>query len=145
MKYIVLAFLLSLQLMAGVVKSPLVSVDEENSVATIEIDKIDVGMSGFIVHTIAPNHTVILKNIVVESYDASTKIATLNMSSYDALRNSALPSGRWSVQTGDMAVLAFGYTRGLLIAPNDEVYHRITRSVKHLQWVHPIKECLDRT
>lgn len=33
--------------------------------------------------------------------------------------------------------LAFGYTRGLLIAPNDEIYHRVTRGVKHLQWVHP--------
>ncbi|MEA2090913.1 MAG: plasminogen-binding N-terminal domain-containing protein [Campylobacterota bacterium] len=137
MKYIVLAFLVSLQLIAGVVKSPILSVDEKNSIATIEIDKIDVGMSGFIVHTIAPNHTVILKNIVVESYDTSSKMATLKMSSYDALRNNALPSGRWRVQAGDTAVLAFGYTRGLLIAPSDEIYRRITRSVKHLQWVHP--------
>ncbi len=137
MKYIVLALVLVLQLSAGVVKSPLVSVDKENSVATIKIDKIDVGMSGFIVHSIAPEHTVILKNIVVSHYDTKTKIATLEMSSFDALRNSALPSGQWSVRVGDTAVLAFGYTRGLLIAPNDEIYHRITRSVKNLQWIHP--------
>ncbi len=137
MKYIVLILVFTLGLMAGVVKSPLVSVDEENSIAAIKIDKIDVGMSGFIVHKIAQEHTVILKNIVVTHYDTDTKIATLEMSPYDALRNNALPSGRWSVQTGDMAVLAFGYTRGILIAPNDEVYYRITRSVKNLQWVHP--------
>jgi hypothetical protein len=35
-----------------------------------------------------------------------------------------------------MAVLAFGYTRGLLIAPNEEIYHRITKS-SNLQWIHP--------
>ncbi len=137
MRYIVLILALSLYLMAGVVKSPIIGVDRENSVATISIDKIDVGMSGFIVHTIAKGHSVILKSVVVSSYDTTTKIATLKMSAYNALRNNALPTGKWIVESGDMAVLAFGYTRGVLIAPNDEIYHRITRSVKHLQWVHP--------
>ena len=137
MKYIGLVLLLAFELMAGVVKAPLVSVDEENSVATIEIDKIDVGMSGFIVHTIADGHSVILKNIVVTDYNENTKIASLEMSSYDALKNNALPSGNWIVQAGDIAVLAFGYTRGLLIAPNDDIYYRITKSVENLQWVHP--------
>jgi hypothetical protein len=137
MKYIVLIFVLVLQLKAGVVESPLVSVDEQNNVATIKIDKIDVGMSGFIAHNISDKHTVILKNIVVTSYDANSKIATLKMSPYDALRNNALPSGRWKVSVGDSAILAFGYTRGLLIAPNNDIYHKITRSVKNLQWVHP--------
>ena len=123
--------------MAGVVKSPLVSIDEQNSLATIKINKIDMGMSGFISHIIADGHSVILKNIEVISYDKQSKIATLKMTPYDALRNNSLPSGRWSVKVGDTAILAFGYTRGVLIAPNDEIYYRITKSVKHLQWVHP--------
>ncbi|WP_373036414.1 plasminogen-binding N-terminal domain-containing protein [Sulfurimonas sp.] len=137
MKYIILILVLALQLMAGVVKSPLISVDEQNGVATIKIDKIDVGMSGFIAHNISKEHSVILKNVVVSSYDSNSKIATLKMSPYDALRNNALPSGRWNVTVGDTAILAFGYTRGLLIAPNNDIYHRITKSVKNLQWVHP--------
>ena len=137
MKYIGLVLLLVLELVAGIVKAPLVSVDEENSVATIEINKIDIGMSGFIVHTIAEGHSVILKNIVVTNYDESTKIATLEMSSYDALENNALPNGKWKVQAGNTAVLAFGYTRGLLVAPNGDIYHKITKSVNNLQWVHP--------
>jgi Plasminogen-binding protein pgbA N-terminal len=137
MKYIILVLVLALQLSAGVVKSPLISVDKQNDIATIKIDKIDVGMSGFISHKIADDHTVVLKNIVVTSYDEKSKIATLKMSPYDALRNNALPSGRWTVEVGDEAILAFGYTRGLLISPSEEIYHRITRSVKNLQWVHP--------
>ncbi|EDZ61887.1 hypothetical protein SMGD1_0874 [Sulfurimonas gotlandica GD1] len=137
MKYIFLVLFLALELIAGIVKSPLISVDEQNSIATIEIDKIDVGMSGFISHKIAQDHTVILKNIVVTNYDEQSKVATLKMSPYDALKNNALPSGKWSVKVGDEAILAFGYTRGILISPNEEIYHRITRSVKDLQWVHP--------
>ncbi|EQB39604.1 hypothetical protein M947_06315 [Sulfurimonas hongkongensis] len=136
MKYIFLAMLLVLQTFAGVVKSPIVSVDEKNSQATIEIDKIDVGISGFISHKLSDEQEIILKSIVVSSYDKDSKIATLEMSPFDALRNNALPNGKWSVSVGDEAILAFGYTRGLLIAPNEEIYHRITRSVKDLQWVH---------
>ncbi len=137
MKYIVLVLFFTLGLMAGVVKSPLISVDEEKSIATIEIDKIDVGMSGFIVHSLSKEHTVILKNITVTHYDAKSKIATLKMSQYNALKNSALPNGNWKVEVGDIAILAIGYTRGLLVAPNYEIYNRITRSAKNLQWVHP--------
>ncbi|MDD2791507.1 MAG: plasminogen-binding N-terminal domain-containing protein, partial [Sulfurimonas sp.] len=137
MKYIFLVLFLVFELFAGIVKSPIVSVDEQNSQATIEVDKIDVGLSGFIFHKVSDEEGVILKNIVVVSYDKDSKIATLEMSPFDALRNNALPDGKWSVSVGDEAILAFGYTRGLLIAPNEDIYHRVTRSVKDLQWIHP--------
>ncbi|OHE12095.1 MAG: hypothetical protein A2525_04495 [Sulfurimonas sp. RIFOXYD12_FULL_36_11] len=58
------------------------------------------------------------------------------MSEFNALSNSALPNGKWKVKIGDTAVLAFGYTRGILIAPNEDIYYRITKNSK-LQWVHP--------
>ena len=137
MRYIVLILILTAGLIGGIVKSPIISIDKKNDTATIKIGKIDVGMSGFIVHSITKERSIILKNIVITKYDEKNKIATLKMSKYDALRNNALPSGRWSVKIGDIAVLAFGYSRGLLIAPNEEIYHRITKSVKSLQWVHP--------
>jgi hypothetical protein len=137
MKYIILVFILVFELSAGVVVSPLVSIDEKNDIATIKVEKIDVGMSGYISHKVAPNHSVILKNIEVISFDEQTKIAKLKMSKFNELNSDALPSGRWSVEVGDEAILAFGYTRGMLIAPSEEIYHRITRSVKNLQWVHP--------
>jgi len=137
MKYILLSIVFVVSIFASVVKSPLVSVDIKNNIATIEIDKIDVGMSGFVVHKLSEERSVILKNIVVESFDTQTKIAKLKISEYDSLAHNALPNGNWSIKAGDIAVLAFGYTRGFLVAPSEEIYHRVTTATKHLQWVHP--------
>lgn len=136
MKYIFLIFILSIELFSSVVKSPIVMMGEDESEVIIEIDKIDVGMSGFIVHAIEGEHKMILKNAVVKSFDVNTKIATIKMSEYNALRNNALPSGNWEVGVGDIVILAFGYTRGVLIAPSEEIYYRITRH-SQIQWVHP--------
>jgi hypothetical protein len=140
MRYIFLLFILVFELFGGVVKSPILSVNEDESLATIKIAKIDVGMSGFVVHKIAQNHSSILKNVVVKSFDKEKQIATLALSEYDALRQNALPNGDWHVEVGDVVVLAFGYTRGVLIAPSDDIYYRITRitrATKQLQWIHP--------
>ena len=136
MKYIFLLLLALFELNAGVVKSPIVTLDSDENIATIKINKIDVGMSGFIVHEIAPDHTSILKNVVVKSYDKTTQIAILKMSDYTGLRNNALPTGNWSVVVGDTAVFAFGYSRALLIAPSEEIYHQVSKSIK-IQWIHP--------
>lgn len=136
MKYILLLLLVIFELNAGVIKSPITTLDSDKQIATIKIDRIDVGMSGFIVHEIAPEHTSILKNAVVTNYDKNTQVATLKMSDYTGLRNNALPTGNWSVKVGDTAVFAFGYSRALLIAPSEEVYHQVTKSI-NVQWIHP--------
>jgi len=136
MKYIFLVLLIGSTLFGGVLKSKIITVNEEETKATITIDNIDIGVNGFIVHTIKGSRTIILKNAVVVSYDKSSKIANLELSEYTALRNNALPSGKWHVKVGDEAVLAFGYTRGLLIAPSEEIYYRITRH-SQVQWIHP--------
>ena len=136
MKYILLLLLVIFELNAGVVKSPIVTLDSAGQTATIKIEKIDVGMSGFIVHEIVPEHTSILKSVLVVAYDKDTKIATLEMSEYTGLRNNALPTGNWSVKVGDTAVFAFGYSRSLLIAPSEEIYHQISKSIS-TQWIHP--------
>ncbi|QOY54970.1 plasminogen-binding N-terminal domain-containing protein [Candidatus Sulfurimonas marisnigri] len=136
MKYIVLVFILAIELFGSVIKSPVVTVNNDETEVTIKIDKIDVGMSGFIVHKISQNRTTILKNAIVASYDKDTQVAKLMLSEYTELTNGALPSGKWHVEVGDYVVLAFGYTRGLLIAPNEDIYYRVTKSTK-LQWVHP--------
>ncbi|MEA1955814.1 MAG: plasminogen-binding N-terminal domain-containing protein [Campylobacterota bacterium] len=136
MRYIVLFLIFVSQIIASVVNAPLKSVDELNNIATIEINKIDVGISGFIIHKIADGHEVILKSVTVTSFDKKNSIASLEMSDFDGLKNNSLPSGKWSVEVGDKVVLAFGYFRALLIAPNEEIYHQITKAVK-VQWIHP--------
>lgn len=136
MKKIFLLFVLALELSAAIMKLPLLSVDEEASIATVEVEKIDVGVSGFILHTIAPGHSSILKNVVVTSYDAKTKKATLEMSDYDTLKNNALPKGEWKVKVGDTAILAFGYDRAFLLTPSEEIFYKLSKSV-NVEWIHP--------
>ncbi|MEA2072519.1 MAG: plasminogen-binding N-terminal domain-containing protein [Campylobacterota bacterium] len=134
MRYIFL-LLLSLNLIANVIKAPILSINDEDQTATIKLERVDVGVSGFIVHTIAQNHTSILRNVHVIDYNKDTKIVTLKMAEFNALRNNALPTGKWQVEVGDSVELAFGYSRALLISPSEEIYHQITKSVK-VQWVH---------
>ena len=135
MKHILLLTIFAFTLVASVIKSPILSIDLEKNVVTIKLDRVDPGVSGFIVHKISDNHTSILKNVVVTSYDKAKEIATLKMSEFNALVNNALPSGRWEPVVGDIVELAFGYNRSLLIAPSEEIYHRVTSSIK-TQWVH---------
>jgi len=135
MKTILLVIFLTLSLSASLIKTEVLSVDYENSTATVSLQKGDVGVSGFLVHDIAPNHSSILKNVTVIAYDKETKVATLKMSDFNALVNNALPTGKWKAVKGDEVQLAFGYSRSLLIAPSEEIYHQITKSVK-TQWVH---------
>ncbi|MBW6487715.1 plasminogen-binding N-terminal domain-containing protein [Sulfurimonas sp.] len=136
MKKIFLFLFISLKLFGAVVEAPIKGINDDATEVTVEVEKIDVGVSGFIVHEISQGHTTILKNAVVKSFDEKSKIAKVAISEYDALNSGALPDGKWEVKVGDMAVLAFGYTRGLLIAPNEDIYYRVTKNSK-LQWVHP--------
>jgi hypothetical protein len=127
-------FLLS-SVYGSVLKSTVLSVDHEENVATIKIDKIDVGMSGFVVHKLDKDHSTIAKSVVVESF--SDGVAVLKLDDFTELKNTALPSGKWLVQEGDTVIMAFGYSRALLVAPNSEIYNRITKSARDLQWLHP--------
>jgi len=136
MKYIFVLILLTLELVAAIVKAPIISVNNENETVKIKIDHIDVGVSGFIVHYITPQHSVILKNALVKSFDDVNKTAIIQMSDFYMLDSNAVPKGKWKVKVGDTAELAFGYSRSLLIAPNEEIYYKITKSV-NTQWIHP--------
>lgn len=135
MKYIfTLMFLLS-SVYGSVLKSTILSVDHEQNIATIKVDKIDVGMSGFVVHKLDKEHSSIAKSVVVESFKDG--VAVLKLNDFTELQNTALPSGKWLIQEGDTVVMAFGYSRALLIAPNSEIYNRITKGARDLQWLHP--------
>ena len=136
MKFILLITMLTFGLFGSVIKSPILSVDKENQTLTINVDKVDVGMSGFAVHKIADNHEAILKNVVVTNFDEKSGVATLKMMKFTTLKNNALPTGGWEIIPGDTVELAFGYSRALLIAPSEEIYHRISKGVQ-IQWIHP--------
>jgi hypothetical protein len=136
MKKILVLFIVSIQLFGGIFEIPLITVDNNNSSATIKIQKIDVGISGFLIKKITPKHTVIIKNIVVSDFDTKTNIATLCLSDYVNLQNDALPQIKQIANVGDTALLAFGYSRGLLIAPSENIYYKIKKNIQ-IQWLHP--------
>jgi len=136
-KHIFLLFIFTFTLVASVIKTPVLSVDNENELVTIKIKKIDIGVSGFIVHKLAKDTSIILKDVFVVNFDKNTEVATLKMNDFDQLRQNSLPSGNWNVEVGDTLVLAFGYTRALLIAPNEEIYYRVTKATDQVQWLHP--------
>lgn len=136
-KNIFLLLVLSASVFANVLKSPIVSVDEYNDIATIKTKKIDIGMSGFIVHRLSASHSSILKEVTVTHYDEQTQTATLKMKDFNLLESNSLPSGNWKVEVGDTAILAFGYSRAFLVAPSEEIYFKVTSATKSLEWLHP--------
>ena len=136
MKYIVLVLLVWVNLYASVVIAPIVSVNKKNDTITININKIDVGMSGFVVHYITPKHSEVIDNAVVQSFDANKSEATLKISSFHMLDSNSLPIEEYNAEIGDSVELAFGYSRAMLISPNEVIYHKITKSVQ-TQWIHP--------
>ncbi|WP_297441895.1 plasminogen-binding N-terminal domain-containing protein [Sulfurimonas sp.] len=136
MKYIFTLLFISFKLMAAMVEAPIISVDNANETVEIKIDKIDVGVSGFVVHNITPEHSSILKNAVVKSFNEANKTAIIQTSDFHMLDNDSVPKGKWHVKVGDSVELAFGYSRSLLIAPSEEIYHQISKSI-NTQWIHP--------
>jgi len=137
MKYIFVFVLFISSAFGSTLSSTIVSVDHDDEIVTIKIDKIDVGMSGFVIREFDKEHSSILNAVVVESFDKQSGVATLKLSEYKDLESSALPRGEWKVKVGDKVVLAFGYSRALLIAPNADIYNKITKNTKTIQWIHP--------
>lgn len=135
MRYLLLFLTLHFIGLAGSISEPIIGVNGDK--VTINIDNADVGMSGFVVKHIDNEHSAILKNAVVESFDKVTKTATLKLSDYDDLKQTALANGKWDVAVGDKVILASDYSRAMLIAPNEEIYYRITRALPTLEWVDP--------
>ena len=136
MKYIFLLLVTLLRLNAATVEAPIISVDNKHNLVVIKINHIDVGMSGFVVHNISDNHSVVVNDAVVESFDSNNSTATLKLSDFHLLDNDSVPNAKYRAEVGDKVELAFAYNRALLIAPSEEIYHRITQSVQ-TQWIHP--------
>ena len=135
LKYLVLMVTLCVVGLAESVTQPIVSVDGDK--ATIHIDNIQVGISGFVQRDIDSEHTTIIKSDVVTAFNPQTQVATLELSEYTNLKQDALPSYKDAAHVGDKVTLAYGYSRALLIAPEEEIYHRVTKAAPALEWVHP--------
>ena len=128
---------LPLLIFAAELHLPVQSVSEDQDEATVSVKQIAVGVHGFIVRHFTKEHSIIVADAHVSHYDPDTQIATLALSEYEGLKQNSLPNGDWKVQVGDEAILAFGYSRALLLAPDENTYHIITKNIRGVEWVHP--------
>lgn len=120
---------------AAPISTPLLDIDGEH--ASIEAPQLRVGMSGFIVRQFDATHSTIIANARVEQTNPSNNRAIVRISKYDGLHQDALPSGSWSPKPSDKAVLAYDYGRALVIAPDEDTYDAITKSISGIEWIHP--------
>lgn len=135
MRYIFFFVVTKIVLFGAYIESRIDTIDGDK--ATVSLSQADVGISGFVVHTVAPNHSMIVAGATVVDFDRQRQVATLKLTPYTLFRNNNLPTLKLKPQAGDKAVLAYGYDRGLLIAPNEEIYYTLTRSMRDETFVHP--------
>jgi hypothetical protein len=132
---LLLISLLPAWLLAQTLSTALISVNGDQG--TVKLEQAQTGLSGVIVRHFNEEHSAIVANARINSYNAENNIATLSITPYDGLQQNSLPEGNWVPQPGDEVLIAPDYTRALLIAPNSTVYDRITSAFKTLTWVHP--------
>lgn len=137
MHKVILFFLFPFFLHAAELHLPVKSVTDDGKSATVEVKQIANGVHGFIVRHFNDDHSVIVADAYVSEFNEATSQATLALSEYDGLKQNSLPRGSWHVQPGDEAILAFGYSRALLLAPSEEIYHIITKNIHGVEWIHP--------
>lgn len=136
MKKIFVLLVIGLKLLASVVEVPLIEVNNEKNIAKIKVEKIDVGMSGYIIKKLSPQHNVVIGAIVVKDFDLNTHIATLKILENKEYVNDSLPYINAKIKKGDSVFLAFGYSRALLVAPNEDIYYSIIKRL-NIGWIHP--------
>jgi hypothetical protein len=122
-------------LLAQTLSTTLISVNGEQG--TVKLAQAQAGLSGVVVRHFNEEHSAIIANAYVNSYNTESKIADLSITPYDGLQQNSLPKGNWTPRTGDEVLIAPDYTRALLIAPDSTVYDRISAAFKTLSWVHP--------
>ncbi len=122
-------------LSAAPITTPLLEVNNDRAAVTAE--HLQKGMSGFIVRTFDATHSTIIANARVEETNPANNRAILRISEYDGLRQESLPGGNWTPKPSDTAILAYDYERALLIAPDDDAYDSVTKSIQGIEWVHP--------
>jgi hypothetical protein len=122
-------------LQASPISTPLLDVNNDSG--SIQASGLKVGMSGFIVRHFDEKHSSIIANTRVSALNTATNKAQIDISNYDGLRQNSLPSGNWKTQTNDEVVLGYDYKRALFIAPNDDAYTALTKSIPNVEWAHP--------
>ena len=133
MKILLLAVVFTCTLFGELLSTTIIEVEKDEAV--IQNNALQVGMSGFVVHRLAPDRTVIVQGVRVKSIEGTR--AKLSLTPFSLFVNNNLPRYEHGAQKGDMVVLAFGYNRGLIIAPNEEIFYTLKKALKGEVIIHP--------
>lgn len=120
---------------ASSITAPLLEIEGDRS--SVVAEHLREGMSGFIIRQFDATHSTIIANARIEKVNPANNRAILKLSEYTGLRQEALPSGNWKPKVSDIAVLAYDYERAMIIAPNEDTYDAIAKSINGVEWVHP--------
>jgi len=135
---LILLFVFFTNYLFAIINAPLhtnITSVNEQEISTPTVEGAQVGMYGAIVHWFDETHATALSWVEIKKIDEDG--ITLTMAPILALEQSALPSGRWVPKIGDEVILGYNYQRGLLIAPNSNIYKKITHYHQDRSWVHP--------
>lgn len=103
--------------------------------AKIKNSGFKIGESGVILRWFDKEHSSIIARAIVEKVDE--KYAYLRYEVFDSLSQSAMPMPKIAPKSGDEVLMRYFYKRALLIAPNFEIYQKITSLYKNVIWLHP--------
>lgn len=93
------------------------------------------GQTGIILRWLDAQHaTIIAKTVVGE---IKGKQAELIFLTYDALAQASMPVPKLMPRQNDVAILKKFYDRGVVVAPTQELYQKVTQSYPKTHWIHP--------
>lgn len=135
MKLLLLLLAILLALRADAIEGEILQVQQAGAIA--HLPRVDVGVSGFVVRHLDDSHSMIIADAIVRSYDSTKGEANLTLKPSSIQDSTNLPTLKLTPQRGDRVLLAQDYTRGLLIAPNEQSYYTLTRALKGELFIHP--------
>ncbi len=96
---------------------------------------IHLGSSGVVMHSFDAQKSTIVSRATVVKKDG--KYAYLRFDEFNMLNQEAFPSLGIVPQKGDKAILNYLYGRSLIVAPNETIYKKVTKTFPGIEWIHP--------
>jgi len=109
------------------IKTTIQSINSNQVILTNSIPK---GRSGIVVHNYGNGLFAITHTAISQGGNRAT------IGSYTILKHKSLPTIKTDIKQGDQVIFGNLYNNILLIAPNEQSYSSITKSIKKV-WIHP--------
>lgn len=110
---------------------------ETNNQDVIIADSSDfvVGASGIVSHKFDEKTSSIIAQVSVMSKGNGKAI--LRVEKFEMLTQGAFPDTNLQPQIGDDVTINYLYDRALIVTPNYETFHNVTKTYNSMTWIHP--------